>query len=284
MNFAATLSIVCCLPIFSAAQAPQALPSFGYVGLNQLRQFSAEALTGAPPVAARAADVITRDNLLLQAGKTFLFGYAKTDAEFHEALAYWTPFLSAAGITVGAASLDAETGMYQIPYAAPAGKVVRAFMAEPRQFPPKDEAGLRANMALAQDALAKAGFPLVAARVVNLEVILPTYSLLYLAKADEVPEHERLLRVLKPGDDLDLDLIRSAGVAVVQTPETWMVVYIGPELGVVGMVAHDRDELDKKIQARKDFLAQQGKKMIGEKIEPLDDPEWKLEVQLYFYQ
>jgi hypothetical protein len=284
MNYAATLLIVCCLPVLSAAQAFDTLPAFGYTGLTQLRQVKADGLADAPPVAARAADVITRDNLLLQAGKTVLFGYAKTDAEFHEALAYWTPVLSAAGIKAGAATFDAETGMYQIPYTAPGGKVVRAFMAEARQFPPKDEAGLRTNMAASQDALAKAGLTPVAARVVNLEEILPTYSLLYLAAADDVPEHERLLRVLKPGDDLDLDLIKTAGVSVVQVPETWMVVYIGPELGVVGMVAHDRDELDKKIAARKDFLAQQGKKMIGEKIEPVDDPEWKFEVQLYFYQ
>ncbi len=280
MKFSATLLIVCFLPILSNAQTLETLPTFGYAGLTQLRQTKADL----PPVAARAADAITRDNLLLQAGKAVLFGYAKTDAEFHEALAYWTPVLSAAGISVGAASFNTETGMYQIPYAAPGGKVVRAFLAEARQFPPKDEAGLRANMALAQDALAKAGLTVVAARVVNLDVLLPTYSLLYLAKADEVPEHERLLRVLKPGDDIDLDIIKTAAVTIVQTPETWMLVYIGPELGMVGMAAHDQDELDKKIQKRKDFLLQEGKVLIGQKIVPLDDPEWKLAVNLYFYQ
>jgi hypothetical protein len=275
-----TLLIVLCLPVLAAAQIPDALPAFGQFGLSQLRQERADF----PPVAARAADVISKDNLLLQAGKNFLFGYAKTDAEYQEALAYWTPVLSAAGIRVGAASFAADTGMYQIPYTAPGGKAVRAFMADSRQFPPKDEPGLRANMALAQNALTAAGLPVISARVVNLEAILPTYSVLYLASANEVPEHERLLRVLNPEDDIDLDLIRSAGVTIVQTPKTWMVVYIGPELGMVGLIAHDQAELDKKIQARKDFLAQQGKKLIGEKILPVDDPEWKLEAQLYFYQ
>jgi hypothetical protein len=53
---------------------------------------------------------------------------------------------------------------------------------------------------------------------------------------------------------------------------------------MVGMAAHDQDELDKKIQKRKDFLLQEGKVLIGQKIVPLDDPEWKLAVNLYFYQ
>jgi len=115
-------------------------------------------------------------------------------------------------------------------------------------------------------------------------LILPTYSLLYLAKADDVPEHETLLRVLKPGDDIDFSLFSAAGVNIIQTPKTWMMVYIGPEVGFVSMAAHDQDEAAKKLQARKDFLIQNGKKLIADRVLPMDDADYKFEIDLYFYQ
>jgi hypothetical protein len=280
-----TLACLCCLfhTAAASAQSLEGLPAFGYSGIANLRQYQAEAAVA--PVHGKATDVITATHLMLQGGKDVLFGYADNDAQFNEAAAYWTPVLKAAGITLGTPTYE-EGGMYKIPYTATGGRVVRSFLADSQQFPPKDEAGLRSNMALAQDAMAKAGLSLISARVVNIDggLILPTYSLLYLTKADDVAEHEVLLRVLKPGDDIDFSVFSAAGVNIIQTPQTWMMVYIGPEVGFVSMAAHDQDEAAKKLQARKDFLLQNGKRMIAERVLPLDDADYKFLVNLYFYQ
>ncbi|PMU88209.1 hypothetical protein, partial [Pseudomonas sp. GP01-A4] len=86
----------------------------------------------------------------------------------------------------------------------------------------------------------------VTARVVDVDALLPTYSLLYLTKPDENPDHEARLRVLKPGDDVDFAVYRGAGVDVLQTPETWMMVYLGPEVGYVSMAGKTQDEAAEK--------------------------------------
>ena len=175
-------------------------------------------------------------------------------------------------------------GMYRIPYKTADGRIIRDFLADPRQFPPKDEAGLRANMALAQSALAKAGLNVVTARVLNVDALLPTYSLLYLTKSDENPQHETRLRVLKPGDDIDVDVYRGAGVNVVQTPVPWMLVYIGPELGYVTVIGKTQDEINGKLAKRKEFLLSEGKRLIADKIVPLDDADYKFAAAIYFFQ
>lgn len=269
-----------CLMAASGARAAtlEGLPAFGAVDFSALRAQTFELKTPA----ATAGDEITAYHLIVQAGRDSLFGYAQTPAEAAEAIAYWTKALSAAGVNPGAATFS--DGMYAIPYRTADGRVIRDFLADPRQFPPKDPAGLRANMALIQAALAKAGLDPVAARVVNVDALLPTYSVLYLTKADANPDHEARLRVLKPGDDLDADVYRGAGVNVVQTPETWMMVYTGPELGYVTVVGRTRDEIAEKLAKRKEFLLSEGKRLIADKIEPLDDAEYKFAAAIYFFQ
>jgi len=255
-----------------------ALPAFNFTGVAALR---AEGSAVAAP-APRPADVVSQGHMHLQAGKSVLFGFAKTPEQFAEATSYWTEVLRNAGIEPGAPTY--KDGIFTIPYRTADGRVIRDFMAEPRQFPPKDDAGLRANMAMASKALSDAGLTPVSARVLNLEYALPTYSLLYLAKPEALEERETRLRVLKPGDAIDADLIKASGVTVVQKPQPWLLVYVGPELGYVGLWAKTAEDLAAKLEKRKALLVAAGKRIVGHKLVPIDHPEYKFGAELLFFQ
>ncbi len=267
-----------CLLLASGAYAGEGAPSFGTFSFASLRA----AKTNIATPRSKAGDVITAYHMIAQAGKDSLFGYADNAADAAEATSYWTAVLKAAGIQTGASSF--ADGMYKIPYKIADGRVIRGFLADSRQFPPKDEAGLRANMALAAGALNKTGLSVVAAHVVELDALLPTYSVLYLTQLNELSEHETRLRLLKAGDDLEFGVYRGAGINVVQTPETWMMVYIGPEAGYVSLIAQTQDDIDAKVAKRRDFLAGENKKMIAERRFPVDDPDYKFGAALYFFQ
>jgi len=260
------------------AASADTLPAFSFTGVAALRADVSPVAIPAP----KAADVIAKSHMYIQAGKSVLFGYAKTPAEFAEATAYWTGVLSAAGIQAGVPTHKDE--FFTIPYRTSDGRVLRAFVAEPRQFPPKDEPGLRANMALAQGALAAAGLTPVSARVVNLEYLLPTYSILYLTMPETLQERETQLRVLRPGDDLDADLIKASGVTVVQMAEAWMLVYIGPELGYVGLIAKTAEDLKARLDKRTAYLISAGKRIVGHKITAIELDEYKFAAEILFFQ
>ena len=254
------------------------LPAFNFTGVAALRA-EKSALVAPEP---RPADVIDKSHMYIQAGKNVLFGYAKTAEEFAEASAYWTGVLASAGIQTGTPTF--KDGFFTLPYHTTDGRALRAFVAEPRQFPPKDDAGLRANMTVAYRALTAAGLTPVSARVVNLEYSLPTYSILYLGKPEALEEHEIQLRILKPGDDIDADLLKASGVTVVQKPEPWILVYVGPELGYLGLIAKTAEDLALRLEKRKAYLIAAGKKIIGSKLVAVDDSEYKFGAELLFFQ
>jgi hypothetical protein len=267
-----------CLLLASGAFAAEGLPAFGSVSFAQLRTVK----TSIVIPRAKAGDVISSYHMIAQAGKDSLYGHADNEADAAEATAYWTGVLQAAGIPIGAATF--ADGVYQIPYKTADGRVLRDFIADSRQFPPKDETGLRANLALAKDALNKSGLDVVSEHVLNVDAILPTYSLLYLTQPNELPEHETRLRLLKVGDDLEVGVYRGAGVDVVQTPETWMMVYIGPEVGYVSLISQTQEGLDAKVAKRREFLTGEGKRLIAERRESADGPDDKFGAALYFFQ
>ncbi|MEQ1917659.1 MAG: hypothetical protein ABL955_00545 [Elusimicrobiota bacterium] len=271
-------ALVLILSPLAASADNGALPAFNFTGVAALR---AEKSTFVAPE-PRPADVIDKSHMYIQAGKNVLFGYAKTAEQFAEASAYWTEVLTSAGIQTGTPTFKDE--FFTLPYHTTDGRALRAFVAEPRQFPPKDDAGLRANMIVARSALSAAGLTPVSARVVNLEYSLPTYSILYLVKPEALPEHEIRLRVLKPGDDIDADLIKASGVSIVQKPEPWILVYIGPELGYVGLIAKTAEDLALRLEKRKAYLIAAGKKIIGSKLVAVDDAEYKFGAELLFFQ
>ena len=264
--------------LVAASASAELLPAFNFTTPAQL---AVEVPAPAAPPSV-PADVTNKSYMHIQAGKDVLFGYADTPEQFAETTAYWSEILRNAGVRPGTPVL--KNGMFTLPYHTSDGRVLRDFTAEPRQFPPKDDAGLRANMAKIRTELMLAGLTPVSARVLNLEHLLPTYSILYLAKAESVPAHETLLRVLKPGDDIDAGLIAASGVRVAQKPVPWMLVYVGPELGYVGMLAKTQADLALKLEKRKAFLVEQGKKIIGEKFVAIDDAEYKFGVELLFFQ
>jgi hypothetical protein len=266
-----------CLLLASGGFA-QGLPALESISFSQLR----ETKTNIATPRAKAGDVIVAYHMIAQAGKDVVFGYADNSADAAEATAYWSGVLKAAGIQPGAATFS--DGMYQIPYKTADGRVLRDFLADARQFPPKDEAGLRTNMALTAAALNSAGLNVVATHVVNVDALLPTYKLLYLTQPNELPEHETRLRVLKPGDNIEFDIYRKAGVNVIQTPETWMMVYVGPAVGYVTLWADSQENIDAKVAARRELLTGEGKKMIAERREAIDDPTYKFGAALYFFQ
>jgi hypothetical protein len=266
-----------CLLLASAAYA-QGLPAFDSISFSQLRETKSNLATPR----AQPGDVITAYHMIAQAGKDVVFGYADNEKDAAEATAYWSSVLKTAGIRPGAATF--ADGMYQIPYQTADGRVLRDFLADARQFPPKDEAGLRDNMALAANALNRAGLNVVATNVVNVDALLPTYKILYLTQPNELPEHEARLRVLKPGEEIEFDIYRGAGVNVIQTPEKWMMVYVGPEVGYVTLWAASQEELDAKVAKRRELFSSENKKVIAERREPIDDPTYKFGAALYFFQ
>ena len=271
-------ALVLLLSPLAASADNGAMPAFNFTGIAALRA-EKSAITAPAP---RPADVIDKSHMYIQTGKNALFGFAKTPEQFAEASAYWTEVLAAAGIEAGAPTF--KDGFFTLPYRTADGRALRAFVAEPRQFPPKDDAGLRANMTLAYRALTAAGLTPVSARVVNLEYSLPTYSILYLVKPEALEEHETQLRILKPGDDIDAGLIKASGVTVVQKPQPWILVYVGPELGYVGLIAKTAEDLALRLEKRKAHLIAAGKKIIGSKLVAVDDSEYKFGAELLFFQ
>jgi hypothetical protein len=274
------LSSLCLLLASGAFAAPSSdvQPAFGFVSFARLH--AAKFALSTPR--AQAGDVLTAYFMIAQAGKDSLFGYANSETEASEATAYWSGVLKTAGIQPGAPTF--ADGMYRIPYKTADGRVIRGFLADSRQFPPKDEAGLRANLALARSALAKDGLTVVSTHVINVDALLPTYSILYLTKPDALAEHETRIRVLKPGEDMEFDVYRGAGVDVVQTPTTWMMVYVGPEVGYVGLIAKTAEDLDAKVAKRRELFASENKIIIAERRAAVDDPEYKFGASLYFFQ
>ena len=274
-----TAALCLLLAAAARAQAPEGLPAFGAVGFAQLRAMKTPPL---PTPKATAADVIAQNHLLVQAAHDVVFGYADNDADFKEAAAYWTTALKAAGVSVGAPAF--ADGMYQIPYATGDGTILASFLADARQFAPKDESALRSDLERAQAALSRDGLSPVAARVVNVDAILPTYLVLYKTKPDANPDHESQLRVLAPGDDLDFSVYRAAGLDVVETPASWMMVYVGTAAGYVSLAAQSEDELAQKLSSREDFLRQNGRTILASREFPVDDPSYKYGVGVYFLQ
>jgi|GEM_PF-2153616 len=271
---------LCLLLAASAhAQLSEGLPAFGAVGFNELRALK---LPSAPTPRAAAADVIAQNHLIAQAAHDVVFGYADNEQEYQEAVSYWSAALKAAGVSSGKPTF--ADGMYQLPYATGDGTVLASFLADARQFAPKDDAALRADMARATAALAHDGLTPIAARVVDVDLILPTYLVFYKTKPDANPDHENLIRVLAPGDDLDFDVYRAAGLDVIETPTTYMMVYVGPAAGYVSLAAASADELAQKLGDRETFLTQNGRKILAARTFAIDDPDYKFGAGVYFLQ
>jgi len=271
-------SILCAQAALAAQMPTFASTDFRYVGINALRQGPAEPV---PPAAGAPQDKLNKAHLFLQCGKDKLFGYADTQEQYQETVAFWKPILAANDIQMGETSFKDRS--IKIAYTTKDGSVLRDYWAEPRQFKPKDEVSLRENRDMILAELSKT-HKVVASYLSDLDFMLPTYKVYYLAQPDQVQEHEIQLRVLDRGEDLDFDVFEKAGIRIVQKPEPWMMVYIGPELGFVSRIATTREEIEKKVKDRVDYLVGLGKVMIDTRIKDIDEGEWKFLGNIYFYQ
>ena len=229
-------------------------------------------------------DRLTRLHLSPRTGTRSLVGSAKTDEEYAEAIALWTGILAKAGIRTGAPTF--QHGVWSLPYETGDGTVIREFMANAKQFKPKDEQALSDNKAMILGELRKRGLPVLASYELYLDFMLPTYSVYYLTREEKRREDELQVRVLKPGDDIDTAVFERAGVSVLQKPESWIMVYLGREVGFVTRAAKTREDAEKRVQQRVAELTAMGKVMIETRIEPLTDPfqDYHFWFGLYFYQ
>ncbi|MFA5140225.1 MAG: hypothetical protein WC728_13420 [Elusimicrobiota bacterium] len=267
-----------------AAELPSfAATDFKYMGIKALRE---SAPPQAPAVKAEPQDRITKGHLLVQCGNDKLLGFADTEEQYKETVSFWGAILGAAGIEMGQPSFKDKT--IYIPYKTKDGSVIRDFLADPKQFKPKDEADLRANKDVIEGQLGKAGYKIIASHVLDLEYLLPTYKTYYLTKPNEAREHEAQVRILNRGEDIDFDVFEKEGTNILQKPNTWMMVYLGPELGFVTRIGKDRADIEKKIKDRVDYLVGVGKKMIDTRIHELKpEDQWedyKFLGNIYFYQ
>ena len=245
----------------SASEAP-----FRYVSPALIRASEA----AVPSFKAAVSDRMDKAHLLVQCGDDTLLGFAKSEAEYKEAVSYWTGVLAAAGVSVGQARIDGD--MYFIPYTAPKGLVLRRFVADSRQFKPKDEAALRANMDAITGAMGSAGLRIVLSGPLQLEYLLPTYAVYYLTEKKETRERETQPRVLAKGTDIDWDIVEGA-VTVVQKPKPWMMVYLGPEVGQVTRIGKTQEEIEKRLAERVAWLIEHGATMIGSRIHEIPEED-----------
>ncbi len=269
------------LMISVPAGATATLGSFHYTSASQLQKNSLPV----PSVKSVVLDRMDKMHMLIQCGEDALYGVAKSEAQYKEAVAYWSSILRAAGIEVGTSSIDGE--FFKIPYTSPDGKVIRRFLADSKQFKPKDEISLRANMSMISNAIGSSGMKILLSNVVNLEFLLPTYVVYYLTDKNENHDREQQIRILKRGTDIDWDIVEGV-VNIIQKPKTWMMVYIGREIGQVSLIAKTQDDIVKKLAARKKWLIENGNTMIGSRIGTFEREdqyeEYRYYSVLYFFR
>lgn len=232
--------------------------------------------------AAVCADQITKPHMIARAGRGKLYGAARSLTEFSEATHHWAEALRFAGLNVGRGEWNEGNGLWTLEYQSPDGRALRDFVADPRQFAPKDEAALLSSMGQASAALDAAGLNAISARLLSLDGLLPSYHLLYLTRPRDRAASESQLRILE-GEDYDLGIVGSA-VRMVSTPKPWLTVYIGPRLGRIGLAAATQAELDARVTERKVELGGQGKRVFAEKRLARAGPERPFGAHLYFFQ
>ncbi|MDD5656925.1 MAG: hypothetical protein PHF00_06680 [Elusimicrobia bacterium] len=269
---------------FCAPPAAAQTAGFGQVSLPQLRRAAASAASapGAPVApAALAYERLTAGHLAAQTARHELLSFTQNLAQHKAFAAMWTKILARAGFTPGQPKYDL---LSVLPYSGNEGLVIRDFMAEPRQFKPKDEADRIANMEKIAKLAGKNGLPVFAAFLLDFNWHLPTYSLYYTTPAKARPEEEIRLRFLRYEGKLDTSILtEKAGVKVLQTVDDYLTVYLGPQAHVVQRSANTRKELDERMDELKKLIAGQGGKFLDAVVREMPPGSWrKFEADLYF--
>jgi len=230
---------------------------------------------------------ITKLNLLAQTAKSQLFTYAKTEAEFNEFVAMWTPILNKFGIKVTGTEYKNEFGVLK--YESPDGRVVRDFMAEKMNYDALSQPAMTKLQHELLEPLEQAGMTPIASFMIKNEIFRPTFNIYYLTKPEENMDHEVQLRQLKNGDDIDFDLLTNA-VTLVKKDAEFSMVYIGKLVGFKTKLAADEAGIAVKLADYKKFLAENKKEFIAAKTYKLEQPieitggKLNYLVNIYFFQ
>ena len=232
------------------------------------------------------AGELTKLHLYASANRSQLISHAKTEAEFKEFVAMWTPILEKFGMKVISTEYKLELGILK--YASPDGKVVRMFLAEGMNYDALSAEAMKKEQHMLIEALEKSGMTPVASFMIKHEAFRPTFNVYYLTQANENPDHEVQLRQLK-GDEIDFDLLTGA-VTLVEKDASFSMVYIGKLLGFKGKLAADEAGIAAKLADYKKFLTENKKEFIASKVTKLDEPfvvgetTYRYYVAIYFFQ
>lgn len=234
-----------------------------------------------------SGEITTKLYLLAQTSKNILFTSAKTEAEFKEFVAMWTPILGKFGIKVTATEYKNEFGT--LTYESPEGYVVRDFLAEKMDYNALDPVAINKLKHELLEPLEQAGMTPIAALDIKNEVFRPTFMLYYLTKPVENQDHELQLRQLKNGEDIDFDLLTNS-VTLVKKDAAFSMVYIGKLLGFKSKLATDEAAAAVGLTNYKKFLAENKKEFIASRTLKLDEPftsgnlTFKYLLNMYFFQ
>ncbi|MBI4667966.1 MAG: hypothetical protein HY747_02085 [Elusimicrobia bacterium] len=225
---------------------------------------------------------LTDLHLLARSARKNLFAATDNQQEHEAFLNMWTLILREAGFVPGQAT---RNSVYSIlPYEGPNNTVVRQFLADPMQYKPKDDADRLANLKKAADFLRGNNLPVITSFLVDSELLLKTYSLYYVTAYDEKPEHEIQLRILKK-DGADASVLERAGLKVLQSVNNLVVVYLGPEVGMVYRTADKLEDLQVKILEFKKFIEEKGGVLIEVKVTELPPGSYRRYVaDIYFFR
>lgn len=243
-----------------------------------------------PAVSMEKAGVLTRLHLMPQAVKSRLLTYAKTEAEFAEFTAMWNPILQKAGMVIGEVSYKADLQMGIVNYSSAEGLVLRRILADKLNYDalnPTEMHNLKLGM---EGALEENGMPVKASFYIKFEAFRPTFVIYYVTRGDENDDHEKQMRILKKGEDIDYDLLEDAGVNIIRRDNSFTMLYIGKELGFKSKVATDEASAEQKLEDYKKFLAEHDKEFLGSRTHKLTEPftvgetTYNYLLNMYFYQ
>ncbi len=242
-----------------------------------------------PEASLEKDGVLTSLHLMPQAVRSRLISFG-TPAQFAEFTAIWNPILQAAGMVIGEVTYEADIKMGIVNYASPNGLVLRRLIADRLNYDalnPTEMHNLKTSM---EAALERNGLPVKASFYVKSDALRPTFVLYYVTKGDANDDHEKQLRILKNGEDIDYDLLENAGVNIVRRDNSFTMLYIGKLLGFKSKLASDEASAAKKLEDYRKFLAENNKEFLGAKTHRLTEPftVWETTynylLNMYFYQ
>ncbi len=246
-------------------------------------QSSGDAAAVKAPAVQTGAVTNGNTYLLAVCSANNIIGYPKTQEEYAAFYSAFSAMLSKAGIKITSAKFDANGSV--ISYDAN-GLVLRRFIGDELAYDGSNSAAIAASRDAMKSALTGNGLKIAAEYTVNADIFRPTYALYYFTKAAARDEDETQLRILNAsGDDIDYDLL--SGVNIISKENSWLMAYLDREVGFVTAAGTDSANIAKKLQDRTDYLAANGKKIIGSRIFPVswtDLPDYHFVYHLYFYQ